>query len=209
MRAVTPSLLAALLLLSGCMTPTGPVEVTRFNRVADGAAYGKGSFSIGSVTENGNANGISISPYRASVAREMARIGYIESAPSSAAIGSDVTANIEITVIDLGARASSSPVSVGIGGSTGGRRSGLGVGVGLDLTSLINKPQRRISTALSVRLIARAEGQSDARVIWEGKAIQEASAGTPAAQPGIAASKLAQGLFQDFPGISGETIIVR
>lgn len=32
------------------------------------------------------------------------------------------------------------------------------------------------------------------------------AAGTPAAQPGIAAAKLAEALFKDFPGVNGETI---
>jgi hypothetical protein len=45
-------------------------------------------------------------------------------------------------------------------------------------------------------------------VIWEGKASQTAKAGSPAAQPGIAASKLAAAMFKDFPGVSGETIRV-
>jgi hypothetical protein len=94
---------------------------------------------------------------------------------------------------------------VGVGGSTGGYRSGIGVGVGLDITNLINKPKARILTELSVRIKRR----SDNLVIWEGKAMQESSAGTPAAQPGIAASKLAEALFKDFPGKSGETVTVR
>lgn len=206
------SSLAAALLLSGCMTPTGPVEVSRFNRVSDGVQYGKGSFDIGSVTENGATGGIASSPYQAAVGREMQRIGYSDSgaaqasAPNaSASASSDVIANIAITVSDLGVRQSRSPVSVGVGGSTGGYRSGVGVGVGLDLTSLLSKPKSRIVTELSVRILNR----SDNKVIWEGKAAQEATAGTPAAQPGIAASKLAEALFSNFPGVSGEAIIVK
>jgi hypothetical protein len=50
--------------------------------------------------------------------------------------------------------------------------------------------------------------RSDQVVIWEGTAVQAAKAGSPAAQPGIAASKLAEALFKDFPGVSGETIRV-
>jgi hypothetical protein len=55
-----------------------------------------------------------------------------------------------------------------------------------------------------VRIIRR----SDQLVIWEGRAVQSAKAGSPAAQPAIAASKLAEALFKDFPGVSGETIRV-
>ena len=137
----------------------------------------------------------------------MQRIGYRDAAApgGSASDAGDVITNIAINVTDLGARQSRSPVSVGVGGSTGGYRSGVGVGVGLDLTNLLSKPKSRIVTELSVRILSR----SDNKVIWEGKAAQEATAGTPAAQPGIAASKLAEALFKNFPGVSGETISVK
>jgi hypothetical protein len=57
---------------------------------------------------------------------------------------------------------------------------------------------------LAVRIVRR----SDRAVIWEGTAVQLAKAGSPAAQPSIAASKLAESLFKDFPGVSGATIRV-
>jgi hypothetical protein len=34
------------LALSACMIPTGPVEVTRFNRAAEGVVYGKRQLSV-------------------------------------------------------------------------------------------------------------------------------------------------------------------
>jgi hypothetical protein len=192
---IAPVIIA--LLLSGCVVPTGPVEVTRFNRVAEGQGYGTGSYRV--VAANA-ADSLSASPYIAAVEREMQRVGYIENAG-----GGDVIAEVSYLVSTAEAARGRSPVSVGVGGSTGGYRSGVGLGVGLDITNLINKPKARISTELSVRILRR----SDNLVIWEGKAMQESSAGTPAAQPGIAASKLAEALFKDFPGKSGETITVR
>ena len=208
MRVAILSSLAAALLLSGCVVPTGPVEVTRFNRVAEGAQYGSGSYSVrladqAALTGEGNAGSggeLAASPYLAAVSREMQRAGY-----SEASGGSDVVAEVSVTVRDLGKRQSRGPVSVGVGGSTGGYRSGVGVGVGLDLTSLLNRPKARILTEISVRILKPGEENT---VIWEGRAAQEASAGSPAAQPGIAASKLAEALFQGFPGESGETITV-
>ncbi len=189
--------ITAALLLSGCVVPTGPVEVTRFNRVADGQTYGSGSYTV--VAADGASN-LAASPYLAAVNREMQRVGYAENSASS-----DVVATVSFSALEAELARGRSPVSVGVGGSTGGYRSGVGVGVGLDITNLINKPKARIVTELSVRIKRR----SDDLVIWEGKAAQEASAGTPAAQPGIAASKLAEALFKDFPGKSGETITVR
>jgi hypothetical protein len=49
---------------------------------------------------------------------------------------------------------------------------------------------------------------SDDLVVWEGRAQTEAPNTAPAAQPGLAADKLARALFQDFPGESGRTITI-
>jgi hypothetical protein len=98
-----------------------------------------------------------------------------------------------------------SGVSVGVGGSTGGYRSGVGVGVGLDLTRLFGGGARDVVlTRMNVRIDPRAGGMA----LWEGRAETAARDGTPAAQPGLAADKLARALFADFPGRSGETITV-
>jgi hypothetical protein len=35
-----------LLSLAACAIPTGPVEVTRFNRSADGIVYGSGTYNV-------------------------------------------------------------------------------------------------------------------------------------------------------------------
>ncbi len=191
---------AAALLLAGCTTPTGPVEVTRFNRASEGQSYGKGSFTV-VMADTAKSGELALSPYLTAVRQEMQRAGYTDGA------GNDpVVAEVGVYSETLTPSQSRSPVSVGVGGSTGGGyRSGVGVGVGLDITNLINKPKPRVATTLSVRLLNR----SDRSVIWEGKASQEASAGTPAAQPGIAAAKLASALFSGFPGKSGETITIK
>ena len=187
------SALALSLTLTACVVPTGPVEVTRFNRLADGYAYGNGSYVA---TPAKPSDALSLSPYLAAVAREMQRVGYSEKVDNS-----DVIA--EVTVIARKVEAAQrSPVAVGVGGSTGSYGSGVGVGLGLDISALGNKD--RVQTTLSVRLLRRA----DNLVIWEGRAVQSAGATSPAAQPGIAASKLAAALFDDFPGKSGETVTV-
>jgi hypothetical protein len=93
-------------------------------------------------------------------------------------------------------------VSVGVGGSTGSFGSGLGVGIGINLSG---KPKPVVATRLRVQLRRTA----DQSAIWEGRAETQAREGTPAAQPGIAAGKLADALFKDFPGQSGVTITVK
>ena len=184
--------LAALssLALSACAIPTGPVEVTRFNRAAEGFVYGSGSYSVRT-----DADALMLSPYLAAVAREMQRVGY-----SEAAVGSDVIAEVRVDVVRADVK-KGSPVSVGVGGSTGSYGSGVGLGVGINLGGGTGE---RVTTTLNVRLLRRA----DDLVIWEGRAAQSADAKSPAAQPGIAASKLAAALFKDFPGKSGETVTI-
>ncbi len=187
--------LIALTLLTACVVPTGPVEVTRFNRAADGVPYGTGSFNVRLAGESASDQSLAGAPYLAAVTREMQRVGYLDQGTSF-----DVTAEVRFgtTTIRPDRR---SPVSVGVGGSTGSYGSGLGIGLGINLGG---GGSSQVQTTLAVRILRR----SDQMVIWEGTAVQSAKAGSPAAQPGIAASKLAQALFKDFPGVSGETIRV-
>jgi hypothetical protein len=185
------ALLVLSLSLSACAIPTGPVDVTRFNRAAEGFVYGSGSYAVKT-----DADTLAMSPYLAAVGREMQRIGYGETP-----VDSDVIAEVAVDVVRAAVK-KDSPVSVGVGGSTGSYGSGIGLGVGINLGGGTGE---RVTTTLRVRMVRR----SDNLVIWEGRAAQSADAKSPAAQPGIAASKLAAALFQDFPGQSGETIQVR
>ena len=187
--------LVALVSLSACVVPTGPVEVTRFNRAAEGVTYGSGTYSVAVAGDAAAGQNLAVSPYLAAVAREMQRLGYAERIG-----GSDVTAEVRASTERFEPERRS-PVSVGVGGSTGSYGSGVGLGVGINLGG---GPKAQVETTLSVRIIRR----SDNLVIWEGRASQAAKAGSPAAQPGIAASKLAEAMFKNFPGVSGETIHV-
>lgn len=190
-------------LLTGCVVPTGPVEVTRFNRVADGQSYGTGSYIVKLADASADAssgatetNNLSLSPYIASVQREMDRIGYVRENGDAAKYTASIRVRIDNKIV--GGR---SPVSVGVGGGTGSYGSGVGLGLGINLGG--GEKPRQI-TRLSVRI----HDNADNAVVWEGKAEQEAGKGTPAAQPGIAASKLAEALFAGFPGSNGETITI-
>jgi hypothetical protein len=177
------------------MIPTGPVEVTRFNRAAEGVVYGQGSFSV-TPGDAAAGDSLKLSPYLAAVQREMARVGYTQALDQG-----DVIAEVSVERREFRSDGRS-PVSVGFGGSTGSYRSGVGVGVGVNLGSLGNG--RGVETTLNVRILRRG----DNLVIWEGKAVQQGAANSPSAQPGIAASKLAEALFKDFPGQNGETVTI-
>jgi hypothetical protein len=178
------------------------VEVTRFNQVDAGVIYGSGTFDIeladanGAANNNGAVDALSLSPYSSAVRRELSQIGYSELVGGNA----DYIASIRVRVTER-VTTGRSPVSVGVGGGTGGYGSGVGLGVGINLGG---GPKERIVTSLAVRI----RKKSDNSVVWEGTAQQEAGKGTPAAQPGIAAAKLAAALFSGFPGKNGETITV-
>lgn len=193
MKVASNLLIVSLLSLGACTVPTGPVEVTVFNRVAEGQVYRSGSFSVTPAPDM--TSGLALSPYLAAVSREMSRIGYI-----GAISNSDVNAEVRVVTSETSGN-NRSPVSVGVGGSTGGYGSGVGLGVGFNLGG---GEGARVETALSIRMLRTR----DNLVIWEGRAVQVAGKKSPAAQPGIAASKLAEALFKDFPGQSGQTITV-
>ena len=93
-------------------------------------------------------------------------------------------------------------MSVGVGGSTGSYGSGIGLGIGINLSG---KPKDIVTSTLSVQIRRRADNLA----IWEGRASTDAKDGSPAAQPGIAAAKLAGALVRDYPGQSGQTITVK
>lgn len=177
--------------ISGCATPTGPVGVTRFadtGALIEVNGQYQGSFAI----QNNGA--LALSPYRSAVAREMQRLGFT---PVQSGQNANYIVNVNVDRFDS-ERPKNNNVSVGGSASTGSFGSGLGLGLGLDLSGR----KKRTNTELLVRISENNQS------VWEGRAVQSAKTGSPAAQEGIAASKLASALFQGFPGRSGETIEV-
>lgn len=196
MKAATmlkPLALGAMLALGGCAASLPPVEVTRFHLnqpIAPGtvAIDSPGSFNTS----------LEFQTYAGAVGGEFRRLGF-----GPGEIGSsDYVASINVIRDTRAALVGRSPFSVGVGGGTGGYRSGVGVGLGF---SFGGKPKDTVITQLAVQLKKRAGGD----VVWEGRAETEAKENAPAAQPGIAAGKLAEALFRDFPGQSGHTISVK
>ncbi|WP_419956652.1 DUF4136 domain-containing protein [Novosphingobium rhizovicinum] len=189
--------LAACAVLSGCTTPVGPVEVTRFH-LPDTAMLGRGQIQVEPAPGEDGAS-IEFRTYAAAVARELTRLGYTEALP-----GGPRSPQVAVLSIERGTlvpQQSRSPVSVGVGGSTGSYGSGLGVGLGINLSG---PPPEQVETRMSVMIRDRATGQS----LWEGRASFAVKASSPLAQTSLGAAKMAQALFKDFPGQSGETITV-
>ncbi|MFC3442237.1 hypothetical protein ACFOKF_13760 [Sphingobium rhizovicinum] len=199
-------LAAALALpLAACATAVPPVEVTRFH-VENPAR--SGSIAVEEMPGNPDIS-LEFRTYATAVSQEFQRVGFTAAqanAPSDYVALVSFRRSFRPSGVD---RSSDKPVSVEVGGglgSGGGRRGGtfggLGVGVGINLSG---KPKDIVTTELHVQLRRRA----DSTAVWEGRATTEARQGTPAAQPGLAAQKLAAALIGGYPGESGRTITVK
>jgi Domain of unknown function (DUF4136) len=196
--------LAAALAAGGCATSIPPVELTRFHRIEVPASMPAGSYTIvARDARPGAPDSLADRSYQAAVAQQLDRLGY-RSSTTVAAGQPDYIVTVGLDRAERAADNRGGGVNVGVGGGTGGYRSGVGVGVGLDLTSLFADRRDVIATRLTVMITRRGEELA----LWEGRAETIARNGTPAAQPGLAADKLATALFADFPGRSGETISV-
>jgi hypothetical protein len=200
-RNLAVSMAAALALLAGaCVSPAGPVEAVRFVSPDRAAELGRGPIRV-IAGEGMDPSALEFRSYAAAVERELERIGY-QVLPAGAGAARDVQTamiRIERMVVAPGGP-QRNPVSVGVGGGTGGFGSGLGVGIGLNLGG---RPKERIATELFANIRS-----GDDVVLWEGRAMVEAKAGSPMAETQLNASKLSEGLFTDFPGESGATIKV-
>ncbi|GAO40655.1 hypothetical protein SCH01S_50_00220 [Sphingomonas changbaiensis NBRC 104936] len=183
-------LIASLLAVGACTTPMAPIEVTRFHL---GEMNERGTVMVEPAP--GAPTGMEFDMYANAVAGELNRLGFAQV--------DGVGQSLYVAIVDVrsGTRermGGGSPVSIGIGGSTGGWRSGVGGGVSFGLGG--NRGGLVVSTQLSVQLKRR----SDQTVVWEGRARGEAPARDSGALPG----RLANALFRDFPGQSGRTISV-
>lgn len=184
-------------LLAACATPArvSPVEVTRFSDPR--AELGSGTITV-RPGPGEQADSRDYTAFRTAVAAELERLGY-----EIAEDGARQVALVSVrrsTERPVGAR---SPVSVGVGGSTGSYGTGVGVGVGINLGG--GRPAEEIDTELRVSIVP-SDGTN---ALWEGRARFTATANSEFADRNAAAAKLASALFGGFPGRSGETIEVR
>lgn len=179
--------------LAGCVAPTGPVEVTRFH-APDISRLGKGTIAVIPAPGQDGAS-LEWQTYQGAVQRQLALLGYAEGAPGQ----SGQVAELRLARGTFQPDRQRSPVSVGIGGSTGSYGSGLGVGIGLNLSP---KPAQQVGTELGVIIKDRLSGQA----LWEGRASFAVRASSPLADTALGAAKMSEALFQGFPGQSGETI---
>lgn len=191
-------ILAAASMLAACQTPVGPVEVTRFHNAAALAQAGGGTIAVIPAPGFSDGQTLELSTYQTAVTRELQRLGYTAGSAGTAR----QVAEVRVERYSYRPDGRRGPVSVGVGGSTGSYGSGVGVGIGLDLSG---GPKEQVTTQLSVSI----RDTATKAVVWEGRASFTASATSQFAQTQLGASKMAEALFQDFPGNNGETIQVQ
>jgi hypothetical protein len=177
------------LLVAGCAATIPPAQVTRFHL---NQPIAPGTFAL----EPGIME-LEASSYRAAVSAEFQKLGFRESGD-----GARYLVSVGSNRDEREAAPRRSPVTIGIGGGTGGYGGGVGLGASFGLGG--NRSRIDVVTKISVRLVERASGAT----VWEGRAETVAPLNAPAAQPGLAAQKLAAALFRGFPGESGRTISV-
>jgi hypothetical protein len=187
--------------LAGCATSdrggiVSAPEVTRFHL---GQPIARGQIAV-EAFDAADANSIEFRSYANAVARQLSALGWT--------VVNTVGQSEQVALVDVqqGSREmlrSRSPVSIGVGGGTGGWGSGFGGDVSVGLGG--RGARELIGTMLEVRIKRRSDGT----VFWEGRATMEARAGSPEAERTVAVERLASALFQDFPGESGRTIRAR
>ena len=185
-------------LLSACATGnyTTPVQVTRFS-APDISQLGLGTIAV--VPAAGmDGDSFKYRTYADAVSAELSALGYQVVTAQKA--GQLAELRLE-SFVDQPQR-SRGPVSVGVGGSTGGYRSGVGLGLGIDLSG---RPPEILESNIGVMI---RDSQSR-ETLWEGRAGFTTRADGDLAQPAANAEKLADALFAGFPGESGETISVK
>lgn len=202
-RPVKTALLAvtacATLALGACAGPfTGPVEVTRFVS-PDQSELGRGTISV--KLADGAPDDLARSGFVNAVSQELTRVGYTV-VPQGSAAQQTATIRTNRVPIEGAGGPQRGPVSVGMGGQTGGFGSGVGMGLGINLGGGQRGPN--VNTELAVRI-----DDANGRALWEGRSQIATAVKSPYSQAGLAARTLASGLFKDFPGGNGETVTIR
>lgn len=182
--------------LAGCAAQTPEMRVTRFHL---GQPIAPARISV-EPRDPTLAKDLEFQSYAQIVQDELSKKGFT---PAADLPKSELVAVVNVNRSWLPIGAPRAPLTIGIGGASFG--GGVGVGGGVNFPIGRPKQNMQVATLLTVQLKRRAEGT----VIWEGRAQAEARDGTPYAAGEAAVARLADALFRDFPGPSGQTITVK
>lgn len=206
-RITGRGLLTALALMSIALislasgASAAPVEVTRFHTPETLVTLGRGAVAVVAApgTDNGTYGGsLETRIWLAAVEAELAALRFASATPGAA----DLVAEVRMERHNERTERRGGPVSVGVGGNTGGWNNGLGLGLGFNLGG---GPRSVVMTRLAVTIRNRATGLS----LWEARAENIEKAGSKAGSVDQLAPRMVRALFSGFPGTSGATIKVR
>ena len=174
----------AMAMSSSVASVAKPVQVTRFAAPGD-IARGPAAPAVA-------AGSLEQSTYDGAVSRELAQAGFAAEGSARYTFTAEVTRDVRRNPVRR------SPVTIGIGGGTGGYGGGFGIGGSFGIGS--SRARDTTFTTLFVQLRDRTSG----KVVWEGRAEAESTA-----PGGERIERLAAALFRDFPGQTGRTISVK
>jgi hypothetical protein len=206
MKAGMVAALGLIVLSAGC-TSTGSTsggaavmagaEVTRFHL---GRNIARGEIAVEPL-DAPQGGSLEFARHAAAVERQLSALGWTVTRSNRR------SEQVALVRLEQGSREAlrrRSGLSIGLGGGSYGRGGGIGGGISVPIGGG-GTSRQVVITELAVRLQRRSDGTT----MWEGRAQAEALAGTPAAQPTMMVDRLAQALFQGFPGESGRTVRVR
>lgn len=181
------------MLLAGCAT----MPRTTVTRTHLGQPIARGQITVEPLVP-GEKGSIEFDTYANIVGAQLTKAGFNE-VPHLA-----TSEQVAVMSVEFGSSIAPprSGLSIGLGGGSFGRRSGVGGGVEIPVAG----HDREIA---GTRLLVQIKRRSDGTTIWEGRGETSAPASSPEAQPATAVQRLAVALFQDFPGVSGRTMTVK
>lgn len=189
--------IAAAALLASCAgTASQRADVTRFHL---GQPVARSSVFV-TPANPADASSLEFRTYAGAVTEELRQAGFT---PAPALAQAEIVAVLGARQTTREALSDGSGLSIGIGGGTFGRNVGLGGSLSIPVGK--RKPNEIAVSMIELQMKRR----SDNSVIWEGRAMTEARAGSQAAALGTVVPSLADALLRDFPGPSGQTVRVK
>lgn len=189
-------ILSAAALASCASTGSSGIDVTRFH-LNQPAARGTIYVEPARASDGGS---LEYRTYADAVAAELRAAGF---SPVPALAQAEIVGTLDYTrTTREGIVGGRSPITIGIGGNTFGRNTGIGLGTSFGLGK-----KRSSSTAIDT-LALQLKRRSDSSVVWEGRAVQEARVGSAAADDNTV-PRLARALLAGYPGPSGRTVTVK
>ena len=191
------ALIAATAFVASCAgTGAQRADVTRFHL---GQPVARSTVFVTSA-DPADASSLEFRTYASAIAEELRQAGFT---PAPSLAQAELTAVVDARQMTRESLSYGNGMSVGIGGGTFGRHTGVAGSVNFPVG------QRRPNEVAVSQLGLQLKRRSDNSVLWEGRATTEARAGSQSAALSTVVPALAAALLRDFPGPSGQTVRVK